>query len=268
REVVARADPAGVDACVGPALEHEAGERCRVGADRRLCGLRALVERPPRLLARTVAVAGEQPCLQRADRPPPAPRRRAGVALAVALGREPEPTPGRRRLAQHQVREPRPVGGGGDACQRPLALSVIVRKRAEPLLVPARLALCELPPCCHARSVCPERRRTCAASSGIVGCCCPPSAGAFSEVEQRRSALRTCRKRSSNPSPVLRSRTTSPPPHGAPRRGQASRSSTRTRIPSGRSRRRPRAAARSTPRSPSWPTAGRRRRPSGRSATR
>ena len=75
----------------GVAAEHEQRERRRVAADRRL-GLGGAARRAPTALPPPRRpVAGEQARLDRADRPPPAARRRVRPALAVALGRAREP---------------------------------------------------------------------------------------------------------------------------------------------------------------------------------
>ena len=91
REVVARADGVGVDDRVVVAAEDEERERGGVAPDRRLGLGGAELERPARGLLGCGPVSGEDERLHRADRTAPAPGRRVGDALAVALGRAVEP---------------------------------------------------------------------------------------------------------------------------------------------------------------------------------
>src|SRR5579884_2114024 len=88
------------------ASQREQRERGRVAADRRGCGRRAELERPPRELLDRGLVAREERRLERADRAPPGLA--APPALAPRRGRTPEPLRGLVSLARHQPRE----GGG------------------------------------------------------------------------------------------------------------------------------------------------------------
>src|SRR5205085_11092772 len=91
REIVADANRIRVDTRLGGAAGHEQRETGGVAADRRLGLGCAGLERPTRVFLGARPVAGEETCLDRADRAAPAPRRGVGEALAVALRGAREP---------------------------------------------------------------------------------------------------------------------------------------------------------------------------------
>ena len=107
-----------------------------------------------RVVARTFPVAGDEPRLHRTDRPPPALRRRAGPALAIALRSSREP--GRRFSAstEHEKREPGRPGRVPHPRELPLTLVRIFRQARGAVLVSFdRSAARSSQPSGHARSI-------------------------------------------------------------------------------------------------------------------
>ena len=121
REILPRADGVGVEAGGLVVSEHEAGERRRVAADRRVGLRRARGEREARFVAGGLPVAGQQSGLDRPDRPSPAAGWRLREALAIALGGPREPLAGLVALSGHEQGKPRAVGGVRDPRQLALA---------------------------------------------------------------------------------------------------------------------------------------------------
>jgi 3-hydroxyacyl-CoA dehydrogenase/enoyl-CoA hydratase/carnithine racemase len=93
------------------APEHEKREGCRIAPDRRLGLPRTELERPSRVLLRSVPVIREEERLHRADRAAPAPGRRVREALAVDLRGSVQPLGSFVSIALHQECKPGSPGG-------------------------------------------------------------------------------------------------------------------------------------------------------------